>query len=312
MRKCPICEDRSEKRLLCKVNIIYGTVFDLAECQGCGLIYVDPMPTPEQLSVFYSASYYDFDREREEGKGLAFARRLKRGKKQGRFLDVGCATGFFINGIRQSSDWEVYGTDFGESAVRFAREQLHLDVRYGDLANAGFPDAYFDYVHVNNVLEHVLDPVSLLRECRRVIKPDGVFFLSVPNGFNDSRDLIDFYKTEGKPARSKNGHIFFFPARTLLMLIDDAGFVIRKKKTYSMKRGFRSIGYLPRKKDWKRDYFPREAPEVRVNSDVVVPERPARHSNFYHRYRFIQGNLQMVPGLHKSGLDFLFLMTPKP
>lgn len=311
MRKCPICNDAAEKKFLCKVNIIYGTVFDLVECASCGLIYLDPMPTPEQLNVFYSASYYNFDKEREEGKGLAFAKHLQRWKKQGRFLDVGCATGFFINGIRQNSNWEVYGTDFGESAVRFAKEQLHLDVRHGDLAEAGFEDGFFDFVHVNNVLEHVLNPVSLLRECRRIIKPGGIFFLSVPNGYNDSLDLIDFCNTEGRPARSKNGHIFFFPARTLLKLIDDAGFVIKKKKTYSMKRGLRSIGYLPRKRDWKRDYFPRESPEVQVSSEVIVPDRPPRHSKFYHRYRFIQGNLQMVPGLHKSGLDFLFLMTPK-
>lgn len=311
MSECPICTSASQKRFLGKVNLIYGTEFDLVECPDCGVIRFHPLPTPAQLAVFYSAPYYDFDRSREEGKGMAFAKRPRGWKQAGKFLDVGCATGFFINGIQNHSQWEVYGTDFGESAVRFARSKLGLDVRQGDLADALFPDAYFDYVHVNNVLEHVLDPVSLLRECRRVVKPDGILFLSVPNGFNDSLDLIDFHKMENKPARSKNGHIFFFPARTLISLIERSGFEIEKKKTYSLKRGFRSIGYLPRKKDWKRDHFPKESPETQVGTEITIPDKPKKHSDIYYKYRFIQGNLQMVPGLYKFGLDFLFILRPR-
>ncbi len=311
MTGCPICNDRSEKQFLCKVNLIYGTVFDLVECGECGVIYFSPMPAPAQLAEFYSATYYDFDRGREEGKGMAFARRLARWKKSGRFIDVGCATGFFINGIKNNSQWEVYGTDFGESAVRYARDALKLNVVQGDLADAHFPDAFFDYVHVNNVLEHVLDPLSLFRECRRIIKPDGIFFLSVPNGYNDSLDLIKFFTLEHQPARSKNGHIFFFKANTLQRLFEQFGFAIEQKKTYSLKRGMRSYGILPRKRDWKTDYFPRESPPLQPPSEVQIPEQKKKHSDFYYRYRFVQGNLQMISGLHEFGLDFLFLLRPK-
>jgi len=310
--KCPICADAAPKTFRGKVNLTYATEFDLAQCPKCEVMFFSPMPAIAQLATFYSAAYYDFDRSREEGKGMAFARRMRRWKKTGRFLDVGCATGFFINGIMKNSEWEVYGTDFGESAVRFARETLRLNVKQGDLAGADFPDAFFDYVHVNNVLEHVLDPVSLLRECRRIIKPDGIFFLSVPNGFNDSLDLIDFYHQENKPARSKNGHIFFFPGKTLLRLFGQIGFRVAKKKTYSLKRGLRSAGYLPRKSDWKRDYFPRESPETPVNSEITIAAPRKKHSDFYYRYRFLQGNLQMIPGLHRFGLDFLFILRPAP
>ena len=312
MNRCPICGDESEKHFHCKVSLIYGTVYDLVECIQCGVIYFNPMPTVTELATFYSASYYDMDRHREDGKGMAFAKRLKRWKKTGKFLDVGCATGFFINGIKNHSEWEVYGTDFGESAVRFAHDTLHLNVQHGNLADVHFPEKFFDYVHVNNVLEHVLDPISLLKECRRIVKPDGVFFLSVPNGFNDSLDLIDFYKMENMPARSKNGHIFFFRDRTLLRLLDEIGFIIQKKKTYSLKRGMRSIGYLPRKSDWKTDLYPRTLPEVSTSTEVILPNQKKKHCDFYYEFRFIQGELQKIPGLHKFGLDFLFMLSPKP
>jgi len=310
MTECPICGDRLEKKSLCKVNLVYDSEYDLVECAECGVIYFSPMPTQAQLREFYSATYYDFDKGREEGKGMAFAHTLKRWKTKGRFVDVGCATGFFINGIRNNSEWEVYGTDFGESAVRYARDILKLNVVQGDLADARFPDAFFDYVHVNNVLEHVLDPLSLLKECRRIIKPDGIFFLSVPNGYNDSLDLREFYKLERRPARSKNGHIFFFRAKTLEPLFARFGFTVEKRKTYSVKRGLRSYGVLPRKRDWKRDYFPRPADNAGRPAEVRIPDQKKKHSNFYYRYRFIQGNLQMIPGLYDFGLDFFFLLRP--
>lgn len=310
MNSCPICTDISHKKFLAKVNLVFGTEYDLVECTKCGVMHFNPLPSIEELGRFYSGSYYNFDKSREEGKGMVFARNLMKWKSKGKFVDVGCATGFFINGIKKHSDWEVYGTDFGESAVKFAQEKLGLNVIQGDLKDAAYPNAFFDYVHVNNVLEHVLDPISLLKECRRIIKPDGVFFLSVPNGFNDSLDLVDFWKEENKPARSKNGHIFFFPARTLLMLFEQIGFEVKVKKTYSLKRGFRSIGYLPRKSNWKKDYFPREAVEKQVDSETIVIDDEKKHSDFYYRYRIIQGNLQMIPGLHKSGLDFLFILNP--
>lgn len=311
MNTCPICSDTAEKKIISKVNLIYGTEYNLVKCLRCGIIFFNPLPTVDQLATFYSASYYDFNPWREQGKGMAFARQLSKWKKSGTFLDVGCATGFFIYGIKNHSSWEVYGTDFGESAIRFAKEKLGLNAFHGDLSDIAFPDEHFDYVHVNNVLEHVPNPVPLLKECHRIVKRDGIFYLSVPNGFVDSKDLIDFYNEEKIPARSKQGHIFFFQEKTLRILFETIGFDIVKAETYSVKRGLRSIGLLPRKKDWKKDYFPKISPEsISAQSDVVIPEKK-KHSDWYYRFRFVQGNLQHIPGLHNFGLDFLFLLKKR-
>ena len=308
---CSICSSRNEKKFLCKVTLTAGTAFDLVECPDCGVIAFDPLPSPAQLSEFYSAAYYDFDRYREEGKGMAFARKLTRWRETGRLLDVGCATGFFIHGIRNNSLWEVSGTDFGEAAVRFANEKLQLNVQQGNLLDVAFPAKFFDFVHINNVLEHVLRPVEMLEESLRIVKPDGVVYLSVPNGVVDSRDLIDFYAMEKKPARSKSGHIFFFPARTLRSLLDRVGFEILRTRTYSIKRGLRSLGYLKRKKNWKTDYFPREVSPLPPSQEIVLDQRHTPHSRLYYYYRSIQGNLQMIPGIHPVGLDYLFLLRPR-
>ncbi len=100
---CQICNSNDHTTFLSKVSLIYGTEYDLVECPECRIIFFSPLPTVDQLAAFYSAGYYDFDRWREEGKGMAFARQLNRLKPTGKFIDVGCATGFFINGIKQHS-----------------------------------------------------------------------------------------------------------------------------------------------------------------------------------------------------------------
>jgi 2-polyprenyl-3-methyl-5-hydroxy-6-metoxy-1,4-benzoquinol methylase len=304
---CPICRNEKDKLFRCKTTLNFGTEFDLIECEECGVLYFHPMPRREELESFYTASYYDFERHKHEGKGMAFAKKYL-DKKTGKFLDVGCATGFFINGIRASSDWEVFGVDFGKAAVKFASEELGLNVVAGDLTETDYPDQFFDFVHINNVLEHVLKPTEVLSECRRIIKPDGTMYLSVPNGFVDSRDLIRFYESEKIPARSKSGHIFFFPSRTLLKIIKDAGFMVEKTSTYGIRRGMRSLGWLPQKPKWKTPYFPQKQSEI--DRDAVTLKNKKKHSDYYYQYRFAQLNMKMLPGLSKIGLDYQFILRP--
>ncbi len=311
MNICPVCSSNREKSFLSKVTLTYNTEYDLIKCEECEVIYFSPMPDNDVLNLFYSSGYFNFDRWREQGKGMAFAKSLKKWKQKGRLLDIGCATGFFINGVRNNSEWDVYGIEFGKDAVTYAREELGLDVMQGEITDSNYPAEYFDYIHLNNVLEHTTDPLGMLRECRRIIKPEGKFFLSVPNGYNDSLNLINFYKQESKPARSKDGHLFFFSKKTFELLFEITNFKIDLKKTYSVKRGLRNTGLLAQKKNWKELYSPKDKPEtIKESNDKLEIPDSKKHSDFYYKYRFIQGNLQMIPGLHDFGLDFMFMLAP--
>ncbi|HPO55719.1 MAG TPA: class I SAM-dependent methyltransferase [Ignavibacteriaceae bacterium] len=309
METCKLCDSGKQKKFLCKVSLTYKTEYNLIECTGCGGIYFDPMPTAEDLGKFYSGEYFNFNRWHDEAKGKLYSRKLKKLASSGRFLDVGCALGFFIDGIRKNSDWDVYGLEFGVDAVEFANKQLGLNVKQGEIIDAGYPDKFFDYVHVNNVLEHVRDPKTMLMECRRILKDNGNFFLSVPNGANDCRNLIDFYNEEKLPARSPSGHIFFFPSATLLKLFNEVGFTVVSKKTGSIKRGMRNVGWLPKKKSWKGEFYPRTEETVAVNKKITLPEKPD-YPEIYYKYRYLQSHFHDLPGLYKFGLDFLFLLRP--
>jgi SAM-dependent methyltransferase len=311
MSVCPVCRIEADERPLCEVTLGGASRFDLVECGECGVRRLRPMATPEQLEAFYSADYYGRDWYKQQGQGMAFAKSFLRGLAPGRFLDVGCGLGFFIDGIRKHSRWEVSGVEFSEKAVEFARRELGLDVRQGELAEVGYPEAHFDYVHVSNVLEHVTDPVGLLRECRRVIRPGGTFHLRVPNGAADSLDLITFHRERGEPALSPSGHLYFFPERTLLRMFDEAGFRVERAYTYGIRRGLSSMGRWPRKKNWQRPYVAAARPVAPEQSEIVLPPKKRRPDIYYH-YRFARFRLRMLSGMRPYGLDYLLLLRPKP
>lgn len=311
MKTCPICRSKSEKTVLSKVHLIMDLDHDLVACDKCGVIYFDPLPSLEELSDFYSASYFShFVGWRDEVSGDMYSKKLKRIKDSGNFLDVGCAAGYFIYGINKKSDWNVYGVEYSKEAVDYAKEKLNLDVRQGELVDANYPDKFFDYIHLNNVLEHVSEPVKLLDECRRILKPDGYFFVSVPNGLNDSRNLVEYYLLEHESPRSFSGHIFFFPGETLINMFDKAGFNIESKKSGSIKRGLRNIGWLPKKKNWKNSYIPRRIEKNPAKEDVS-PIVKKQLPEIYYKYKFFEGRLRNIPGLYKFGLDYQFVLKRK-
>jgi SAM-dependent methyltransferase len=303
---CPICQDPGSKSAVARVTLGPEDQFDLRYCAACGTRFFHPLPTDRQLSAFYAAEYYTFDRENEEGKGRCFAHWLSRLQPAGRFLDVGCATGFMLNGVHQKSAWEVYGCELSPEASAFARDQLGLRVSTGQLVAAAYPYSYFDVIQVNNVLEHVLDPVGLLREIHRILKPQGRLLLNIPNGANDVLPLEAFWRAEHLPAHSKDGHLFFIPAAALRNLFKQTGFFIQRQKTYGLKRGLRNLGWLPPKRDWKTAYSPRRS---RNTSAGILP-LPGQHPKpaWYHAFRYYTGHWKAIPGLHAFGLDFSFLL----
>ncbi|OGF46981.1 MAG: hypothetical protein A2452_01255 [Candidatus Firestonebacteria bacterium RIFOXYC2_FULL_39_67] len=303
--ECIVCKNDKEKKFICKSCLTVGTIYNILSCQNCGVSYFDPLPSASELDKFYNNSYYAFDQYKDEHSGGIFAVKLKKIAHTGRFLDIGCSAGHFIKGIKDKCGWEVFGTEFSASAVAYAKEKLGLDVRQGDLKKSGFAGNYFDYIHMNNVLEHVTDPIGFLKEIFRVLKSGGTFQLLIPNGKVDVELLQRFYKEEKTPAKSKDGHLFFFPKKTLVNMVEKTGFKITKTKTCSISRGLRVSGLLPLKKSWKEAY--RFTEESKMEKKEFAPAEVKKHSNSYYSYRYFMNNSKNIPGLYSFGLDFLIV-----
>ena len=99
-----------------------------------------------------------------------------------RVLDVGCGDGGFLHRM-QRLGWSATGVDFDPKAIENAQARYgsSLTLINTDLSQAHFPDDSFDVVTMSHVIEHVSDPVALLAEARRVLKPGGRLVVTTPN-----------------------------------------------------------------------------------------------------------------------------------
>jgi 2-polyprenyl-3-methyl-5-hydroxy-6-metoxy-1,4-benzoquinol methylase len=201
------------------------------KCLHCGLIFVDPFPAVTDLSTHYDEEYYAEWLEAQSARRLKMWRRrleaLERRRRPGCLLDVGCATGTFLQ-LAQDGGWEVRGTEFSAYAAKYAGEHLKADIFCGELVDARYEEASFDAVTFWHVLEHVTDPTRTLEEAHRILKPSGLLVIAVPN-VNDLVMRATYRIVKGKPLRlftqgEREIHLFHFSADTLQAYLQKTGF----------------------------------------------------------------------------------------
>jgi 2-polyprenyl-3-methyl-5-hydroxy-6-metoxy-1,4-benzoquinol methylase len=135
-----------------------------------------------------------------------------------RLLDVGCGSGELIERLGNLG-WQTEGIDIDALAVQTAQER-GLRVRLGTLEDQSYPDASFDAVTMNHVIEHVHDPCALLRECHRILKPDGRLVVVTPN----IRSLGHGRFKEAYLSLDPPRHLYIFTPDALRRLGETAGF----------------------------------------------------------------------------------------
>jgi SAM-dependent methyltransferase len=163
----------------------------VVRCVSCGLVWVTPRFTECSLGAVYDESYWRSVAPRARGYAdyrrdqplylKTFRRRLavvrRHVSRPGTLLDVGCAAGFFMQVMRDEG-WTVYGVEPSAGIVAHAREQLGLGtIHVGTLDGAPHAPGTFDLVTLWDVIEHVPDPIALLRRARELLRPDGTLIL---------------------------------------------------------------------------------------------------------------------------------------
>jgi 2-polyprenyl-3-methyl-5-hydroxy-6-metoxy-1,4-benzoquinol methylase len=145
--------------------------------------------------------------------------RYLRARPSGRLLDVGCGDGAYLNLMRSLGWSTTVGVDPDPKAVQRAHAR-RLDVRLGTLDDVDLPAESFDAITLNHSVEHVHDPVSLLRECRRLLAPGGELIVYTPNldGEGHRRFGRDWFHLD--PPR----HPVIFTRAALRAALETAGF----------------------------------------------------------------------------------------
>ena len=180
LKKCDIC---GSENILCinKAN-------NICKCRVCGLVFDNPRPTLEEIAGFYSKEdKYDPWLKEERGRNLLWQRRLKMVKsykKSGSLLDIGAGIGQFLFFARR--DFEVFGTEISESAIKIAKEKYNLALIKGALEDIDFGERRFDVITVFHVLEHVPSPSGFIKKCHALLSEDGILVIAVPNDINNA------------------------------------------------------------------------------------------------------------------------------
>jgi SAM-dependent methyltransferase len=179
---CPVCKRADERAYL------EARGYRIVQCRTCGLWYVNPQPTPEELREFY-ATYDDGEqwRKLEEHFNRAVRGAILRRKNSGKVLDVGCGSGNFLRCMKKKG-FAVFGIEPSGSGSEYARSEHDIEIYHGMMDDylAAQSGLRFDVITMLNVLEHLTDPAAALLRLRQVLAPDGMFVIVVPDArFHD-------------------------------------------------------------------------------------------------------------------------------
>lgn len=124
-------------------------------------------------------------------------------------LDVGCGTGLFMKTLIDAGCTECFGVDGSHGHIQHALKRGYKEIRLvDDLSTSVLPfdDATFDFVVCKDVLEHLLHPLHVLAEIKRVLRKEGLLLVHVPNHFplygrikfllNNNIDTFSFFENE--------------------------------------------------------------------------------------------------------------------
>lgn len=209
---CLLCDSRGKPLYQDLPSALFETLgrWSFSQCPRpeCGLVWINPTPVEADLAKAY-ATYFTHDKEGKSPKpGASFRDRLyalyraanypgwlisgiarekqRRAlmflddRKTGKLLDVGCGDGQFLSEM-QTLGWNVDGIDFDAAGIRAAKSRYGLTLRHGDLRQADLAGESFDAITMSHVIEHLVDPVGMLVEIRRVLKSGGCIVVTTPN-----------------------------------------------------------------------------------------------------------------------------------
>lgn len=155
------------------------------------------------------------------------AEAIKRMKRGGHLLDIGCATGTFFENFMDSR-WHLYGVETSPLGVELAKSRYDAQVFCGTLREANYPTGFFDVVTVLDTLYYFADPRAELAEMHRVLKRNGLLAIEIPGlTYTLLRDRGPVsYALNGKWSRmsTDSWHLYYFSPSTLKLLLKSVGF----------------------------------------------------------------------------------------
>jgi 2-polyprenyl-3-methyl-5-hydroxy-6-metoxy-1,4-benzoquinol methylase len=198
-------------------------------CLNCKLVSLYPRPTLKMLKEYYRD--YLPDKPEDIRKWEALIRpvvmksadliNISSGTGGTKILDIGCGYGFFLKEMK-ARGWDVQGIELSQTGRGYALLNGNIPIYSEPLENLGLPAGTYDVVSLLYVIEHIFNPMSLLKEIHRVLKPGGLILVRWPHTTPIVRILgplskkLDLYHTPY--------HLYDFSPKTIKRMLLLTGF----------------------------------------------------------------------------------------
>ena len=236
---CPICNHLNIQVIMqsCDDRYGYPGQFNLMKCQQCGHAFLNCDMEPSQIGTLYTDYYprksFDINNYKphsEQSGFLSWFNGLTSSAflwvpRNVRVLDVGCGFGESL-GYHTARGCDVYGVEADEN-IRRVVEKFGYKVHVGLFDDKVYEQDFFDYVTLDQVIEHVTDPLTTLRGVARILKPGGTAILSTPNAHGWGAKLF------GKRWINWHSpyHLQFFTRQSMQLAAQQAGLVLAEVRT---------------------------------------------------------------------------------
>ena len=217
--RCPLCSGPHTHKIYEKNSIA------VVQCDRCSFVFATA-PFDAEL---YGASYFNGQLISFQDQAIGYTgdynikkrEKIQNAKREletihaktkapGRLLDIGCASGFFLDEARRQG-WETVGLEISEYASSVAREHLELDVHTGTLETSLFPPESFDVITAWDVIEHLPNPAEFFTKIVALLKPGGWFACGTPNFDSWARKIRKQNWHHLRPPE----HLSYFSPKTL-------------------------------------------------------------------------------------------------
>jgi SAM-dependent methyltransferase len=214
----------------------------ILRCASCGLMYLHPWPTDEELAQVYGDNYFrnpdfsdgnndtlygyaDYIAERliKQADYARIARQIRShlpGVERPRLLEVGCGFGYFLD-VCFEEGFDVSGIEFNRHAVERLRQKYQFPVAVGALEQARFDEGQFEAAVMFDVIEHLRDPFSSLDILHHGLVPGGILAVSTMDAESWTSRLLGKRLEDFRRTRE---HLFFFSRETLSSILERHGF----------------------------------------------------------------------------------------
>ena len=232
-RPCPVC-DSDEARL-----IFIKDGFSHLKCSVCGMVYVSPVLKEKNLHFFYQDEDSYMRVLANESQLAMDEIKFQYGLDlieeyvplKGNLLDIGCGPGIFLN-LARERNWHVQGIEFNSWCVQHLKE-LSIGVIDVPIKEAMLPQGFYNCVTMWTVLEHIVKPGDLLTEIHRILAPDGIILILVPNVDSLANRILH----EKSTTFSGKTHVNLFNATSLSRLLEKKGFAVTESETILTRLG---------------------------------------------------------------------------